>query len=171
MSPSALARINLEGTLRHKGIALVEIFGRDGPEAEKAGHDLTYQAVHGTIQAPAMPLVPVADLLGPERAVVATLTALRQRDQGVGYVHERVVLDDAAHAGVAAIEPHFAARLATEVGSTREELTRVFAAQPTSHWTALGIDHDIPLVAVHEPYRRSPNYPAPTPSANPAETE
>lgn len=186
MRPSALARINIEPTLRHRRIALVEIIGHDGPDAELAGHDLTYQAVHGTILPPAMPLVPVADLLGSERAVVATLTALHQRDKGAGYVHERVVLDDAAHAAaaairhgltapgsplggavpqyglyatndgyvaVAAIEPHFAARLATQVGTTREELTRAFAAQPTSHWAALGIAHDIPLVAVREPHR------------------
>ncbi|WP_315913459.1 CoA transferase [Arthrobacter sp. lap29] len=186
MRPSALARMNLEGTLRDKGIALVEIVGHDGAEAEQAGHDLTYQAVHGTILAPAMPLVPVADLLGSERAVVATFAALRQRDQGLGYVHERVVLDEAAHAAaaavrhgltapgsplggaiaqyglyassdgyvaVAAIEPHFAARLAAQVGSTREDLTRAFAAQTTSHWTALGIEYDIPLVAVREPHR------------------
>lgn len=186
MRPSALARINVEATLRQRGIALVEIVGHDGHEAEQAGHDLTYQAAHGTILPPVMPLVPVADLLGSERAVVATLTALRQRDQGVGYVHERVTLDAAAYSAaagvrhgltapgsplggaiaqyglyatldgyvaIAAIEPHFAARLATQVGTTRDDLTRAFAAQPTSHWTALGIDHDIPLVAVREPSR------------------
>ena len=103
MRPSALARLNLVETLRHRGIALVEIVGHDGEQAEQPGHDLTYQAVHGTLLPPALPLVPVADMLGAERAVVATLAALRQRDQGVQGVHERVVLDAAAHAAAAGV--------------------------------------------------------------------
>lgn len=103
MRPSALARLNLVETLRVRGIALVEIVGHDGGQAEQPGHDLTYQAVHGTLLPPALPLVPVADILGAERAVVATLAALRQRDQGVRDVHERVVLDAAAHAAAAGV--------------------------------------------------------------------
>lgn len=184
MRPSALARLNIVDTLRRWGIALVEIVGHDGPRAEQPGHDLTYQAEHGTLLPPALPLVPIADLLGAERAVVATLSALRQRDQGVRDVHETVVLEAAAHAAaasvrhgltspgailggasplyglyptadgfvaVAALEPHFADRLAAQIGGTREELTRGFAAHPTSHWTALGLAHDLPLVAVTLP--------------------
>lgn len=184
MRPSALARLDLVETLRSRGIALVEIVGHDGPRAEQPGHDLTYQAEHGTLLPPGLPLVPVADVLGSERAVVATLSALRQREQGVRDVHERVVLEEAAHAAaagvrhgltspgavlggavpsygmyattdgfvaVAAIEPHFAERLTRLIGSTREELTRAFAAQSTSYWTALGQNQDLPLVAVASP--------------------
>lgn len=184
MRPSALVRLNLVEILQHRDIALVEIIGHDGEQAEQPGHDLTYQAVHGTLLPPALPLVPVADMLGAERAVVATLAALRQRDQGVQGVHETVVLDTAAHAAaagvrhgltspgavlggatpsyaiyatadgfiaVAAIEPHFAAHLAAQVGRTREELAREFASRPTAHWTELGLAHDIPLVAVAPP--------------------
>lgn len=184
MRPSALSRLNLIETLQHRGIALVEIVGHDGEQAEQSGHDLTYQAVHGTLLPPDLPLVPVADILGAERAVVATLAALRQRDRGIRDVHERVVLDAVAHAAaagvrhgltspggllggatpsyaiyatadgyiaVAAIEPHFAGRLAAHVGRTRAELTREFATHPTAHWTKLGLVHDIPLAAVAAP--------------------
>lgn len=184
MRPSALARLDLVERLRSRSIALVEIVGHDGLRAEQPGHDLTYQAEHGTLLPPDLPLVPVADVLGSERAVVATLSALRQRDQGARDVHERVVLEEAAHAAaagvrhgltspgavlggavpsygmyatadgfvaVAAIEPHFAERLTRLIGSTREELTRAFAAQPTSYWTALGQNQDLPLVAVAPP--------------------
>lgn len=103
MRPSALARLNLVHLLRDRGIALVEIVGHDGEQAEQPGHDLTYQAVHGTLLPPALPLVPVAVTLGAERAVVATLAALRQRDRGVRNVHEMVVLDAAAHAAAAGV--------------------------------------------------------------------
>ncbi|MDN5825413.1 MAG: CoA transferase, partial [Micrococcaceae bacterium] len=101
MRPSALARLDLGEILKTRGIALVEIVGHDGARAEQPGHDLTYQAEHGTLLPPALPLVPVADILGSERAVVATLSALRQRDQGLQGVHEKVVLEEAAHAAAA----------------------------------------------------------------------
>ncbi|GAA4658726.1 CoA transferase [Arthrobacter cryoconiti] len=189
MRPSALARLNLEEILKRRRIALVEIVGHDGPRAEQPGHDLTYQATQGTLQPPTLPLVPIADVLGAERAVVACLSALRQREQGETDVRERVVLEEAARAAsagvrhgltspgamlggasplygiyptadgflaVAALEPHFAARLAAHVGQTRQDLTREFALHPTAHWTELGQIHDIPLVAVREAARAVP---------------
>ncbi|MDJ0318816.1 MULTISPECIES: CoA transferase [Arthrobacter] len=197
MRPSALNRLNLGETLRNHGIALVEIVGHDGPLSEQPGHDLTYQAAHGTLLPPDLPLIPVADLLGSERAVVATLMALRQKDQGVKEIHEKVVLDVAAHAAAAgvrhgltspgailggavptygiyqsadgyiavgALEPHFAARLQTHIGSTREEITREFASQPNSHWAALGQAHDLPLVPVLLPGDAATEYVAATSS-------
>ncbi|MGO2531978.1 MULTISPECIES: CoA transferase [Micrococcaceae] len=184
MRPSALARLDLVEMLKTRGVALVEIVGHDGARAEQPGHDLTYQAEHGTLLPPDLPLVPVADILGSERAVVATLSALRQREQGLQGVHERVVLEEAAHAAaagvrhgltspgavlggaipaygmyatadgfvaVAAVEPHFAERLARLIGGTREELTRAFATQSTAYWTALGQKQDLPLAAVAAP--------------------
>ena len=102
MRPSALARLDLVEILKTRGVALVEIVGHDGDRAEQPGHDLTYQAEQGTLLPPELPLVPVADILGSERAVVATLSALRQREQGLQGVHERVVLEEAAHAAAAA---------------------------------------------------------------------
>lgn len=49
---------------------------------------------------------------------------------------------------VAAIEPHFATRLAEHVGGTREELTAAFAAQSAEHWERLGRNLDIPIARV-----------------------
>lgn len=54
------------------------------------------------------------------------------------------------HVAVAALEPHFARRLAEVLGATREELTERFAAMPSAHWAALGRRLDLPLVAVRE---------------------
>ena len=109
MRPSASARLGLtESALRH-GLVFVEIVGYDGDRAEEAGHDLTYQAVHGTVLPPTMPLVPVVDLLGAERAVSAVLSGLRQRDhteQGRRRdpaPHLTVVLDDVAQHAASAV--------------------------------------------------------------------
>ncbi|MDQ4489239.1 CoA transferase [Sinomonas sp. ASV486] len=184
MRPSALDRLGLAEAALSRGVALIEIVGHDGAHAEQPGHDLTYQAACGTLLPPALPLVPIADMLGAERAVVATLAALRLRDHGVREVRERVVLESAAWAAasavrhgltspgavlggaeaaygiyaasdgfiaVAALEPHFARRLAVHVGGTRDELARAFAARPAAYWEALGKAHDLPLVAVREP--------------------
>lgn len=101
MRPSALGRLGLAEAAVRRGVALVEIVGHDGAQAEQPGHDLTYQAACGTLLAPALPLVPIADMLGAERAVVAALAALRRRDRGERDVRERVVLEAAASAAAA----------------------------------------------------------------------
>jgi crotonobetainyl-CoA:carnitine CoA-transferase CaiB-like acyl-CoA transferase len=104
MRPSALARLGLANLAEsHPGLCHVEIVGYDGDREEVVGHDLNYQAAHGTLQPPAMPTVPVADLLGAERVVSAAhlLLLARERDGAGG--HRRVVLDEAARdAGAAA---------------------------------------------------------------------
>lgn len=55
------------------------------------------------------------------------------------------------HVAVGAIEPHFAERLATAVGRTREELVSGFATAPSAHWESLGRSVDLPIVAVQDP--------------------
>lgn len=97
MRPSALARLGLARP--HEAfpqLSLIEIVGHDGEQAEIPGHDLNYQAVHGTLIPPHMPKVPIADMLGAERAVTTALAALIGRAKsgaGQGY---RVVLEEAA---------------------------------------------------------------------------
>lgn len=183
MRPSALARLGLLESVERHGLVLVEIVGYDGDRADEAGHDLTHQAVQGTVLPPAMPLLPLVDLLGAERAVNATLAGLRRRELGEAAVHERVVLDDVAfhasaalrhgltrpgdvlggglptygiyatadgHVAVAAIEPHFAERLAAAVAPTREELVARFATASSAHWESLGRSLDIPIVTVND---------------------
>lgn len=184
MRPSALDRLGIEECARRHGLALVEIFGYDAERAEEAGHDLTYQAARGTLIPPALPAVPLVDLLGAERAVTATLLALRRRHLGEPSPRERVILDDAArdaadavrhgltgpggplggslptyniyptadgHVAVAALEPHFARRLATVIGRTHDELSARFAEESSSHWQQVGAREDIPIVAVDGP--------------------
>lgn len=95
--PSALRRLGLaDAHVTHPGLSHVEIVGHDGELEEAPGHDLTYQAAFGTLDPPSMPRVPVADLLGSERAVSAALLALIDAKRtGTGRTH-RIVLEDAA---------------------------------------------------------------------------
>jgi crotonobetainyl-CoA:carnitine CoA-transferase CaiB-like acyl-CoA transferase len=50
MRPSALDRLGLQDDVDEHGLVLVEIVGHDGDRADEAGHDLTYQAAHGTLR-------------------------------------------------------------------------------------------------------------------------
>lgn len=95
--PSALRRLGLaDAHVTYAGLSHIEIVGHDGELEEAPGHDLTYQAAYGTLDPPSMPRVPVADLLGAERAVAAALLALIDAKRtGTGRTH-RVVLEDAA---------------------------------------------------------------------------
>lgn len=103
--PSALRRLGLldAGPAANPRLSHVEIVGYDGDREDTPGHDLNYQAEHGTLHAPHLPLAPVVDLLGAERAVQAALAAvLTTMRTGLG-IHQRVVLEDAASdAGAAA---------------------------------------------------------------------
>jgi len=97
MRPSALVRLGLDGL--HESfpqLSVVEIVGYDGQHNEVPGHDLNYQAAQGTLTPPGLPKVPIADMLGAERAVSAALAALIARtSSGVGQ-RRRVVLEHAA---------------------------------------------------------------------------
>ena len=89
--PSALARLDLgwpELSARHPRLVQVAITGYPAPDAERAGHDLTYLASEGLLAPPAMPLTLIADLAGAERAVSAVLALLyaRERSGTTGYM-------------------------------------------------------------------------------------
>jgi alpha-methylacyl-CoA racemase len=58
----------------------VAIVGHPQPDDNLPGHDLLYQAEHGLVQPPAMPLTCVADLGGALEAVIAALQLLLARD-------------------------------------------------------------------------------------------
>ncbi|WP_433567674.1 CoA transferase [Nocardia sp. CA-151230] len=96
MRPTALARLGLaQPQERFPKLSLIEIVGH-AEDPEVPGHDLNYQAVHGTLIPPQMPTVPIADMLGAERAVSTALAALVWRSKnGVGQPH-RVALEEAA---------------------------------------------------------------------------
>ena len=104
MRPSALGRLGLDDLpVSHPRLCHVEIVGYDGAAEEVAGHDLTYQAEYGTLHPPQLPLVPVADVLGGERAVSAALALLLARGETGAGGRTRVVLDEAARAAGAAV--------------------------------------------------------------------
>lgn len=97
MRPSSLNRLNLDTPqLRFPRLSSIEIVGHDGDLAEIPGHDLNYQADRGILHPPSMPKVPIADLLGAERAVSLALAAVfRCSRDGIGGAY-RVSLADAA---------------------------------------------------------------------------
>ena len=104
MRPSALARLGLaNATEAYAGLSHVEIVGYDADREEVVGHDLNYQAAHGTLQPPLLPTAPIADLLGAERVVSAALLLLLARQHRTLPRHQRVVLDEAARDAGAAL--------------------------------------------------------------------
>ena len=98
--PSALAKLGLAWDDLHARLpelVHVAIVGYPGAEAEHAGHDLTYQAGYGTIDAPRMPRVLMADLGGGERAAAAVAAGLVARARtGEGAYYEIALSDVAA---------------------------------------------------------------------------
>ena len=80
--PRALHRLGLDwAELRRRlpRLCHIAIVGdRDG-DADRPGHDLTYQARAGLISPPGLPRSLLADLAGAERAVSAVLAALLSR--------------------------------------------------------------------------------------------
>ncbi|MBI3790442.1 MAG: CoA transferase [Gemmatimonadetes bacterium] len=99
--PSALARLGLDAetvAARCPRLCLVRILGAGGPEAESAGHDLTYQARAGLLQPPALPATLHVDLSTAEAVATMACALLVQRahtgrgawaDVGMSEVAER----------------------------------------------------------------------------------
>jgi alpha-methylacyl-CoA racemase len=101
MRPSALMRLGLDRPHQQfPRLSLIEIVGYGGDLAEAPGHDLNYQAAQGTLTAPYMPKVPVADILGAERAVSTALASvIAQSRTGAGRPYRVALADAAARAG------------------------------------------------------------------------
>lgn len=188
--PAALARLGLDwATLspRYPRLCHVALVGYPAPDADRAGHDLTYQASAGLLEPPHFPRLPLADYGGSERAVSAALALLWQRDRtgqgGQAVISLVEALAPYAHAlcyglfapgtllaggsplyhiypakdgwvALAALEPHFRARLKAGLGLaefTYEALAQTFQARTAAEWDAWAMAHDIPLAAVREP--------------------
>jgi crotonobetainyl-CoA:carnitine CoA-transferase CaiB-like acyl-CoA transferase len=107
--PGTLDRLGFplaELRARHPRLVVASLsgWGRTGPYASRAGHDLTYQALAGTL-APtgAMPAVPVADLTGAWSVVTAVLAALLERERtGQGRHVDASLYDAGLHSNVIA---------------------------------------------------------------------
>ena len=105
--PGALARMGFppeELRTRYPRLVVCSIsgWGQEGPYAARAGHDLTYQAVAGTL-APgaAMPTALSADLTGAWSAVASILAALLERERtGTGRRIDAALLDAGVHANL-----------------------------------------------------------------------
>ncbi len=107
--PGTLARFGLPPEeLRQRFprlvIGSISGWGTDGPYAARAGHDLTYQAIAGTLAATvAMPGVQVADQVGAWSLVSSLLAALLERERtGEGRHVEVSLLDAGLHANLTA---------------------------------------------------------------------
>lgn len=105
--PGTLARLGFppeELRARYPRLVICSIsgWGQSGPYAARAGHDITYQAVAGTL-APAadMSAVQVADLVGAWSAVTSILAALLERERtGQGRYVDVALYDAAVHANL-----------------------------------------------------------------------
>ncbi|MEM6794569.1 MAG: CoA transferase [Acidobacteriota bacterium] len=80
-------------------------WGQDGNYAWRAGHDLAYQAVAGSLAAGGgMPAVQSADLVGGWSAALAITSALHRRHlTGEGCWIDQALLDAAGHASITAL--------------------------------------------------------------------
>jgi crotonobetainyl-CoA:carnitine CoA-transferase CaiB-like acyl-CoA transferase len=184
---SALARLGLDPAslaARHPLLCHVAISGHPPPDDEVPGHDLTYMAMHGLVQPPAMPATLFADIAGAERAVSTALAMLLARRRSGRGGTCAVPLEGAAEAlaqplregltapggllggalagynlyaarggwiAVAALEPHFAERLASSLGLPALDIAALrerFAAEDADHWERWARDRDLPILAV-----------------------
>lgn len=179
--PAALVRLGLDAAslardypaLRHLNIV------GDTAQPEHAGHDLTYQAQHGLLRRE-MPLTLVADLAGAERAYAAAIELLNDAPGSNRVVGLANVLHDlaaplrhglttrggplgggnpayglyAAREGliaVAALEPHFRARLYDSLGLAEgSDLSTAFRTRTAAEWEAWATPLDLPIVAVRD---------------------
>jgi len=105
--PGTLARFGLapeELRARFPRLVICSLsgWGQEGPYAKRAGHDLTYQAVAGSLAATAaMPAIQVADQIGAWSAVTAILAALVERQRtGAGRHIDAALLDASVHANL-----------------------------------------------------------------------
>lgn len=180
--PAALARLGLDAatlTREFPNTRHLNIVG-DTSHPERAGHDLTYLARHGLLQA-AMPLTLIADMVGAERAYTAAIE-LMQEPPGANRV---IGLADAIYdlaaplrhgltapggvlgggnpayaiyaaregaIAVAALEPHFRARLYESIGlADGVDLREVFKTKSADEWEKWARTRDLPLVALRQP--------------------
>jgi alpha-methylacyl-CoA racemase len=179
--PSALARLGLDpDTLRSRmpHLRIVRIVG-SVRESEDPGHDLTYQAQAGLL-GDAMPRTLVADVMASERAFAAALAVLRQppgsvMDVGLveslapmlaplrhgltapngvlggGAPRYRVYTARSGRVAIAALEPHFEARLSAALGiPTNVDLSARMLEKTADEWETWAQERDLPIVAIRD---------------------
>jgi crotonobetainyl-CoA:carnitine CoA-transferase CaiB-like acyl-CoA transferase len=105
--PGTLARLGFPPAVlraHHPRLVIGSLsgWGQTGPYTARAGHDLTYQAVAGTLASTAaMPGVQTADLIGAWSLASAILAALLERERtGEGKTVDVALLDAGLHANL-----------------------------------------------------------------------
>lgn len=114
--PGTMARLGLAPQVlreRYPRLVICSIsgWGQEGPYAARAGHDITYQAIAGSLAATgAAPGIQVADMVGAWSAVTSVLAALLARERGAagggdgqgggGAWIDQALVDAAVHANV-----------------------------------------------------------------------
>ena len=177
--PSALERLGLgidDLKAAAPQLRAVRILG-DAGAPEQPGHDLTYQADAGLVD-DRLPMTLLADLVGAERVVSAVLLALRSapgtcidvglRDGlasltqplvhgltapggllGGGLPAYGIYAARDGHVAIAALEPHFRARLYQALVLPLDApLADVMATRSIAEWEAFAREHDVPISAL-----------------------
>jgi len=177
--PSALARLGLDPDAvrsRFPRLRILRIVG-SVRDPEHPGHDLTYQALAGLL-GDSMPRTLAADVMASERAFAAALALLRLppgsvMDVGLvesvdpllaslrhglttaggvlggGAPRYRLYPAKAGRVAVAALEPHFEARLNRELDlETGSDPSRRFLDRTALEWERWARERDLPIVAV-----------------------
>ena len=177
--PSALARLGLEPDAvrsRFPRLRILRIVG-SVRDPEHPGHDLTYQARAGVL-GDSMPRTLAADVMASERAFAGALALLRLPPGSVidvglvesldpllaslrhGLTTPGGVLGGGApryhlypakvgRVAVAALEPHFEARLYRElVLATGSDPSPRFLERTAAEWERWGRERDLPIIAV-----------------------
>jgi alpha-methylacyl-CoA racemase len=179
--PSRLTRLGLDmHGLRRVAprLRMLRIVGslRD---AERAGHDLTYQAEAGLV-GDTMPLTLAADVMASERAFAGILALLREppgSTMDVGLVDSleplvaplrlgltapngplggaapqyRIYAARTGRVAVAALEPHFMTRLYRELDlAPGSDLSEPLRQRTATEWDAWARERDLPMAAVRE---------------------
>lgn len=97
--PASLHRLGLSWHTvhgRYPRLCHVAVVGYPAPRDDEAGHDLTYQAEAGLLDAPSMPRTLIADLAGAQRVVSGALALLLARERGGASGYQEIALAEAA---------------------------------------------------------------------------
>jgi len=101
--PSTARRLGVDPAslqARHPRLIVASItgFGREGPRAEVAAHDINYQALAGGLRPPDLPAPLVGDIGAAMTAVIRILAALFARERGLSSIVVDAPIFEAAKA-------------------------------------------------------------------------
>jgi alpha-methylacyl-CoA racemase len=184
--PSTARRLGVDAATiraRHPRMICASMsgFGQTGPYAERAAHDINYQALAGLLRPPALPGPLVGDVGSAQQAALAIVAALFDRARtGAGSaidisIHEAALewsafpaTGDLAQArynvyetadgewlALGALEEKFWTGFCERAGlpttATVDEVRRVMRSRAREEWLARFADADVCLTTVHTP--------------------